>query len=107
MSTFTRYFTALAVVLAAGLVSVGCVSKPKKAAKTPPAQPDKQVEDASATEADPGDIDIFAGAEDVSARASSDDILGTPEKEPEVKLDDEEVTAPAVEAPKTNDIEDM
>ena len=106
MSTFTRCLTALAVVLAVGLVSVGCVSKPKKAKDTSPAQPDEQV-DASTTEADPGEVDIFEGGEDDSARASSDEVLGTTEKEPEVELDDEEVTVPAVETPKAGEIEDM
>jgi hypothetical protein len=107
MSSFTRYFAALAVALAVGVVSVGCVSRPKKKIDTPPVEPEKPAEDASATEADPGDVDIFAGGDDESARASSEEVLGTTEKEPEVELDEEEVTAPAVEPPKATEIEGM
>ena len=107
MSSFARYFTALAVVLAVGLVSVGCVSRPKKAIDALPAQPDKAIDDASTTDADPGDVDVFVDQEDDSARAASEDVLGVTEEEPEVELEDEEVEAPEVDTPKAGDIEDM
>jgi hypothetical protein len=108
MSRFTRYLTALAMVLAVGVVCVGCPSKPKKKTETPPVQPDRPAEDALTMEADTGDVDIFAGEGDNdSARASSEDVLGTTEEEPEVELPDEEVEAPPVGAPEAGDIQDM